>query len=533
MPEPYTAITFAPVQSFIEKSRKLRDLYGSSFILSFLARALTTAAHTQGHTILSPAHLNLTQGIPNQIIIHGNFPEPDAKHSFRHAWKAITHTCRTWIEAKLTQEHYTWQKDWEQWTNNAWELFYAQGESRVAARETLNQRKLARNWTGINWRGESSTLSGTDAIAFPGMGQKIYKGGRSQGHDDPAIRHFYHQLSQLTALGQPFVDPTEQLSIPELVKRLLTYRVVAKDLQALTKQTLPDIVPASYRDLNRLEENRWTGWFCGDGDQVGKYLRTLPDDEVTRFSRAMLHWGEHHLKAAIDDRLGRIIYAGGDDFLGVLYRLDDLAPDLSPQECLHWFYGFPQLWQQHGNPISVSVGFVWAGPKVPQRDVLQHCRAAEQSAKTHGRDRLALRILFNGGNTLEWVCPWQFLQDILENYRDRNGQTGKSANWTHFYNDVASLQARHAFQGLQSAVAIALFQVYFPTTHLDLGDQSNWLNDPDRLNDRGIPFAGILGNCDRYTLDDHPHTPDPAKLNAALNDWVINLSKLGFHLSHR
>jgi hypothetical protein len=34
----YTAITFAPVQGFIEKSRKLTDLYGSSFLLSYLAK---------------------------------------------------------------------------------------------------------------------------------------------------------------------------------------------------------------------------------------------------------------------------------------------------------------------------------------------------------------------------------------------------------------------------------------------------------------------------------------------------------------
>ncbi|WLT40547.1 hypothetical protein NON20_25250 (plasmid) [Synechocystis sp. B12] len=65
-----------------------------------------------------------------------------------------------------------------------------------------------------------------------------------------------------------------------------------------------------------------------------------------------------------------------------------------------WFYGFPDIWQQHQQPISVSVGFVWAAPGVPQRDVLQHCREAESVAKAHGRDRLAIRILFNSGNHL-------------------------------------------------------------------------------------------------------------------------------------
>jgi hypothetical protein len=39
-PTTYTAVTFVPVQSFIRSSRKLSDLYGSSLLLSHLARAL-------------------------------------------------------------------------------------------------------------------------------------------------------------------------------------------------------------------------------------------------------------------------------------------------------------------------------------------------------------------------------------------------------------------------------------------------------------------------------------------------------------
>jgi hypothetical protein len=39
-PTTYTAVIFAPVQSVIRSSRKLRDLYGSTLLLSHLARAL-------------------------------------------------------------------------------------------------------------------------------------------------------------------------------------------------------------------------------------------------------------------------------------------------------------------------------------------------------------------------------------------------------------------------------------------------------------------------------------------------------------
>ena len=72
----YTIITFAPIQAFIEKSRKLRDLYGSSYILSFLSWIICLAAEKQGYSVVSPALPNVTQGMPNQIVLEGN-PSPD------------------------------------------------------------------------------------------------------------------------------------------------------------------------------------------------------------------------------------------------------------------------------------------------------------------------------------------------------------------------------------------------------------------------------------------------------------------------
>lgn len=89
----YTAITFAPVQGFIEKSRKLRDLYGSSFILSYLARAICNAAKKQGNQIISPAIISVTQGTPNQIVIAGEFSESAAKAALDDAWQQVTRAC--------------------------------------------------------------------------------------------------------------------------------------------------------------------------------------------------------------------------------------------------------------------------------------------------------------------------------------------------------------------------------------------------------------------------------------------------------
>ena len=551
----YTAITFAPVQGFIEKSRKLRDLYGSSFILSYLAKAICDAALLSNCQVISPAPTNVAQGTPNQIIIQGDYPQVSAQKAFNEAWEKIVKTCGDWIEQRAKNRwveekgqyrkpkceeecepwHYSWQRAWNAWGNHAWEFFWAQtlpGEELDEVRCRLTEVKRSRNWSGVNWVGESSTLSGADAVAWPGMADKVHPKFHSMAEQTEAIRAFYAQLS--AAVGEAIIAPNEQLSIPELVKRLITLETIAKqlilDADERPRIKLPEHqqtgsaasagkdrgaveTPDTFCDLNRHEAAYWTGWFQGDGDRIGQYQKDLSASELHSFSQALLNWGKDVLRPTVEGRdpiegLGRLIYAGGDDFLGVLYRTAP-EPELSAQECLDWFYAFPKLWQRHGHQITVSVGFVWAAPNVPQRDVLQHCRLAERAAKDGGRDRIALRILFNGGNHLEWICPWWFLEPVLKGYQDRNGATSTNANWTHFYTDVAALQARHAFRS-RAEVALALFEIYFPHQRQQL--------EAHRWDTNGR--TGILAN----------KAEDCADPTRSLNDWVIALANVGFHL---
>ncbi|MDF5710459.1 MAG: type III-B CRISPR-associated protein Cas10/Cmr2 [Nostoc sp. S4] len=658
--EVYTAITFAPVQGFIEKSRKLRDLYGSSFILSYLASAICEEARDKGFWVVSPATINLTQGTPNQIIIKGDFPQKEVEKVFYSAWSDVTQTCRQWIENNVPWE-YSWRRAWNLWTNYTWEFFWGQGETITIARGNLNEIKRRRNWTAINWTGESSTLSGADAIAIPSLGSNHPKTCDYEAQKTE-IKEFYKQLSYavgqnfiehiveglnknnqirdrlikrygkgfikfledrftkinqqerdeiITEYGSAIIDPDEELSIPEVIKRLITLEAIATRVDIATEE-----IPETYRDLNRLNkkkkqekiepDNRWSGWFQGDGDKAGDYLKELSknpninsDTATHDFSYAMLNWSEKTLKPHLNGTgKGRIIYAGGDDFLGVFYRTppdkrflktlvkylsdevltsapklikeitafkqefndkglhkdvkislelrhefaqiikvnhndqslqDALAeaglhqieaeklfkePVLKAQECLDWFYEFNSdnknvLWKKHKIPIGVSVGFVWAAPGVPQRDILQNCRETEKNAKNQGRDRLAIRILFNGGNYLDWVCPWWCLQDVLQGYCDRHKQTGEKANWGHIHADVSLLESRHAFKN-QTEIAKALFGIYFPNQQHIL-EQNLW-------DSKGK--TGILGNQESDCKD----------VTKSLNNWIINLAKIGFQL---
>ncbi|MEO1372949.1 MAG: type III-B CRISPR-associated protein Cas10/Cmr2 [Cyanobacteria bacterium J06635_10] len=590
----YTVMTYAPVQGFIEKSRKLRDLYGSSYLLSYISWVICNAAENHGCKVVSPASTNVTQGMPNQIIIEGNFPENEAKSVLLKAWKCITETCREWIETNVEvvedkKVDYTpWRRTWGLWTKYAWEFFWVQGNEnqRISdVRKKLNEKKRARDWTGINWQGESSTLSGADAIAYPKLGFMSDPREYNYQQERKDVRDFYTALSEKLGesfiksvglnvpdekmsersqeYGKSFIDPDEELSVPELIKRLITHKAIAIEIKVKFNKVFEDnevlqgleilsedLNPERFTDLNRLKKTKlinddkqleqhkfFQGWFQGDGDKAGKYLQSFANkpeesDKTAEFSLEMMKWGDYFKKLPESNKIPdwRVVYAGGDDFLGVFYNRKDAI------DCVNFFSSFKQdIWQQkktskkERKKITVSVGFVWAFPDIPQRDVLQHCREAEKSAKNNGRDRIAFRILFNNGSHLEWFCPWWLLESgLLDNYRDRDKDKGKAKqNWTHIYNDVVVLESRHAFDGDGLDVALGLFEIYFPDYVDIIKDEQKQLHPKDA--NLTEVSAGILGEKHIY-YQENSQKVDQIKVNKALTDWIINLAKVGFHL---
>jgi CRISPR-associated protein Cmr2 len=536
----YHRITFAPVQGFIQKSRKLRDLDGSSLILSFLAGSICKPYDKAGQLIL-PATIDIARGVPNQIVIKGEVSESEIRKLFDTAWRAIVKTCQKYIEERIEDRfpgtEFDWNQEWNYCCKYSWELFYASGKDFDAAKEAIASRKQSRNWIGVNWTGESSSLSGADAIAWNQMCS--HKPTNSIPRAE--IDEFYKKLK--AALPETIIDKRERLSIPELIKRLITLSDVRKLLMQ-NYSNLPDIEELeTFRYLNRLkldrekpEPSQWTGWFMGDGDRAGTYLDwvrdaasaagTDTDAEIYNFSKSMANWSAD-LQSQIPVTIprvydGRIVYAGGDDFLGVLYRNTPDDP-LQLSECFERFwYRFPEIWRKHGQEkLTVSVGFVWADPQIPQRDVLQHCRLAEKSAKGAGRDRLAIRILFKNGNHLEWCCPWWCLEKILTSYRDRDG--GK--NWTHFHDDVAKLDSRHSINSHSSEIAVAIFEIYFGANTWQEISNRFWNDeepDDEETNyfSQNHSLAGILGKRPKTLTAE----------NERINNWVVSLSQVGFQI---
>ena len=534
----YTAISFAPVQAFIEKSRKLRDLYGASLILSFLSSKLVQKAKSLGLEVISPGLPTIQEGMPNRILIEGKFERNDVKNTLLKEWQTILQVCREWVENNLgiPKDHYYWSQtpeqigkqkgEWERWGSYTWEIFWGYGESVKDAMDDLENRKLKRDWTAINWMGESSSLTGTDAIAWHQLGKESNQPGRTlTDHEQRELKQFYHRLAwilddpyarnrhtresipsdeeletyfQQDSSGK-FLAPNEKISIPELVKRLVTLPYLAKKIGM-------EELDEGFKDISR-DTGYWTGWFMGDGDKVGDKLKVLAsrhendtqkrDEELKKFTELMRQWGKDFQGNGklFPQGKGRVIYAGGDDFLGVLYseetKESEKPEKVKPIEALNWLLTLETHWQtlqknikqQLNLDFTYSVGFVWAGHQVPQRDILQHCREAEKRAKSMGRDRVTIRIVFGSGQYVQWTCPWHYLH-VLKSYCDRDkktypkwerlGQDPKYLpNWSHVYTDLAHLKARHAIpsrvkeEHLDERIALELFGIYFNDKDFD------------------------------------------------------------------
>jgi CRISPR-associated protein Cmr2 len=503
----FTAVNFAPVQSFIRSSRKLRDLYGSSLLLSHLARALYDDASLprRGHAVISPAAVNSTRGVPNTLLIQGAYARSDAEAALLAGWRQVLEACRKWLEQTLPHKPADWApghwsaSDWEaRWgaswkacERHSWELFHGQGETIQDAQQALGYAKQQRAWEIPNWTGESSTLSSAEAIVRPCMAEKHDPRRADLASHRQEAQKLIHVLRHNNNLGEAFAGENEEIALTELIKRLVTYRQIATAAFGCPAQ---EIIPERFAPLSGQQaadtddKPETIVWFMADGDKVGDHLQRLSDhsDEVTArrdFSRSMRQWAET-LYRNVPDQMGKekatVVYAGGDDILGALHETKPGIRDLRREDLFRWLSLFPQLWAENGQAgLTVSMGLVWADHQVPQREALQHARDAEASAKNRGRDRFALRLLYAGGNHLEWTCPWHWFDSIRNSYRDREGRRMESAKWRHLAEDLLWLQERHAIgeaihlgatdhdsrraaNDKAKAVANGLLRAYFP-----------------------------------------------------------------------
>jgi CRISPR-associated protein Cmr2 len=450
------------------------------------------------------------------LVIEGDYRKGYAREALLATWKQVLEVCRLWLERQMpgtSFEH--WQSSWKACASHSWELFHGQGASIKEARQALAINKQQRDWSLPNWTGESSTLSSAEAVVWPRMGEVIDPRDLDTSQAQRDAREFLDVLRANEELGEAFAGENEEMSLTELVKRLVTYPVVAGKAFATQKDPNPNLkslIPERFSRMSTWRDTELIVWFMADGDGVGDHLMNMKEQftdklsniclndaeaeasaeamALSDFSGAMRRWASNLYKLVPGEFPDKatVVYAGGDDLFGALHETDQGKNDLFKDDLWAWLRSFPHIWNQCGQEdLTISMGLVWADSQVPQREALQHARDAEASAKARGKNRFALRLLYAGGNHLEWTCPWEWLDPILRHYTDREGRSlnplnnrsrdGRLPSWRHLAEDLQWLHSRQAIaqrprqpaaagqmpeRQAAHATALALWSAYFP-----------------------------------------------------------------------
>jgi hypothetical protein len=261
-------------------------------------------------------------------------------------------------------------------------------------------------------------------------------------------RDYFYNLPKKTQWGMPRADSNGLFAHPRALERR---NVEDKELLEIWDSDVPQGWESTIE---------WTVGWRGDGDNMGKWL------SGKQYEALKLLWSKWHLNSELitqhnlgieapnvptqprqvelphmldlsvlfslwnellyslteEHHDGKVIFAGGDDFLllGPLTEAIALTNDLhalwagrtsSLTQPLDppvdgWVQYQERIYPVPGEKMNFSLGVVIAQRRIPQSLWHRGLTQAYKAAKEQGRDRVCVRVLFNSGQSLEWVCPW-------------------------------------------------------------------------------------------------------------------------------
>jgi len=220
--------------------------------------------------------------------------------------------------------------------------------------------------------------------------------------------------------------------------------------------------------------------------KYGGQKRAISPNRHLAVSAALNDFSQIVVRQVVEEeRLGRVIYAGGDDVLAMLPVADMLATmqrlrhaysgtlpedaDMdwgkakNERNTLHCKNGFAmlngRLMRMMGKNATASTGAVVAHHQAPLAAVLRELRAAEKRAKTEGgRDAFSITIIKRSGGALRLTADWGEPLTLLNDLSDflRHEDTSRRAVY-HSLEWLKDLpQPKHAPDMLQSLLAYQL-----------------------------------------------------------------------------
>jgi CRISPR-associated protein Cmr2 len=368
-------IAIGPVQEFIAASRKFRDLWCGSMLLSELSRRVALHLHQGGCELVFPApidpeselavgsSLNVANkilavcpaGKPPQLLVQG------AKQAYQKAWLEHCADARRKFPTNLRLEVDRFEKQIRDFGEfyGVWVSLKANyASSRKEAESLLAARKCLRAFNPPDWEARGVPKSSLDGIR-----ESVFTRKPGKTHDIRiktgevldaigAVKRFggnaprFDSLAELaveswckgveTRFGKPQRDKIHHALVAlagELAEKadILTdwasilYRHEFDSVRARARNTsgiLPaldrvdELLKPAYAALG--EPSTYVCYLLGDGDHMGAALDHLktPDGHQT-FSRELSAFAGK-AQSIVEEHAGMLIYSGGDDVMACL-----------------------------------------------------------------------------------------------------------------------------------------------------------------------------------------------------------------------
>ena len=306
--------TIGPVQSFVAQSRRTRDLWASSYLLSHLADVAMRAIEQAGGKIILPyreRHEATESRQSAPTVQHGRWPNrfvaivdnpkgiaDAAKLAMLNTWKTIADAVwRRFVEPVVSSGTGT-KAIWDRQVSNFWEVSWVIASAPSSGDpDPLSLRK--------NWRVTPMTVEPGDHCTMMGSWQELSGHIRSQSRNSREKQdQFWKQIR--SRLGKLDLGDDERFCAVALVKRmfpLIAKETIGIDLNAASWLSTPYIAaipwlkrvcerwPQQAQDYLALVKKHRTNWQREVPDGIASLQSLLQTDggEFLRLDADFLH----------------------------------------------------------------------------------------------------------------------------------------------------------------------------------------------------------------------------------------------------
>jgi len=446
-------LTISPVQSFIAEARKTQDLYSGSYILShFCRKAILTVEQKYKAVVIFPNTSTLTS-LPNRFLAVINTQNPEKLKEIGKDVESVIQTEILAMTAHILNSlnlpiHQELKQQVENYFQINW-IFYPLEDHKfkeafTQSEKYLNAIKNVKSFKQLAQDGRKCSITGEHTALYYRKGEKNVRRAIAVHENFPA-----KFLAENEALGgiafikrcaEKFFMQEYNSKFPSTARIALMdalYELSCKDdkyKNILEKEfdeqgifklfhgiesDVEEFVKEIYKDFRKYEI-KFSPYYVVlnfDGDSMGKLLtgkigesELKPGVELEEFHKYLsMKLGLFAQKARQEILVqprGITVYAGGDDFLGLvnIKYLFDVLKELREE-----FESIVDLSNYIDGKLTFSAGISISHYRTPLSEALSWSRSMEKASKEIDdyKNALGIALLKHSGEIKKFIYKWE------------------------------------------------------------------------------------------------------------------------------